>query len=120
MILDPMPVPPLSWIDLDAFKLHTEVNVIASGQTCLPALADNLASFYQVALVHGNFAEMAINGLQRITVVHDDAVSVDTQRCGIHHSSVVRRLDTHVAGNTQIVAEMNLLIDLLPLVEITT
>ena len=115
-----MAVPSLSWIDLDAFKLHTEVNVIASGQPGLPALAYDLASFYRVALVHGNFAQMAIDRLQRITMIHDDAVSVDAQRCSVHHSSVVRCFDTYVAGDSQIVAEMNLLIDLLALIEVTT
>jgi len=43
MIVDPIPVPPLSWIDLHALKLHTEMNVIASRQPFLPALAYDLA-----------------------------------------------------------------------------
>jgi hypothetical protein len=42
VILAPVGVPPFLRVDLDAFELHAEVNVVISGQPRLTALAQDL------------------------------------------------------------------------------
>ena len=51
VVLNPVRVPPLLGVDLDAVELHGEVNVIASGHSGYAARAHHLASLHQVAFV---------------------------------------------------------------------
>src|ERR1035437_2089925 len=118
VILNPVAVPPFLWLDLNAVELHGEMDMITAGHSCLAAPSHHLASFHHVALVHIDMAQMAVDGLQAIAMVDHDAVAVDAQRSGIHNPAIVRRLDTNMLRDCQIVAEMDLLVDLLPLVDI--
>jgi hypothetical protein len=63
VIFDPVAVPPFLRVNLDAIELHAEVNVVASGHSRLAARAHDLASFHQVAFVHINLAQVAVNRL---------------------------------------------------------
>src|SRR5579863_297671 len=78
-VLDPVLIPPLDGIHLDAIDLHGEVQVISSGETRGTALAERLALFHHVAGFDGELTEMAVNGLQAIAVVNHHTVAVDAQ-----------------------------------------
>ena len=60
-----------------AAEEHGEVQVIAAGETGVSALADLLGFLHHVSGVHADGAEMGIDGLETISVIHDDAVAVD-------------------------------------------
>ena len=89
VILDPVGIPPLFGVDLDAVELHAEVDVVAAGHAGLAALAQDLALFDKVAFVDGDFAEVAVDGLQTVAVVEHDAVAIDAERGGIDDPAVV-------------------------------
>ncbi len=118
VILNPMGVPPLLRVNLDAIKLHGEVNVVASGHSGLTARAHDLASFHHVAFMHVNLAEVAVDRLQPITMVDHDAIAIDAQRSRIHNPAVIGRLYADVLRNREIVSKVHLLIDLIALVNI--
>ena len=65
-----------------------------------------------------DLAQMAIDRLQAVAVVDDDAVAVDSERCGPNHASVIRCLHPDVLRARQVVAKMRLLINLLTLVNV--
>src|ERR1035437_604915 len=118
VILNPVAVPPFLWVDLNAVELHGEMDMITAGHSCLAALSHHLASFHHVTLVHIDAAQMAVDGLQAIAMVDHDAVAVDAQRSGIHNPAIVRRLDAHMLRDREIIAKVDLLVDLSPLVYI--
>src|ERR1039458_3732622 len=74
VILNPVAVPPLLRVNLDAIELHAEVDMVACSHTRHATCAHYLPSLHHVAFVYGNLAEMAIDGLQPIAMVHRDAV----------------------------------------------
>src|SRR5208282_1170894 len=118
MILDPVAIPPLLGIDLNAFQLHAEVNVVAPRHAGLAALAHDLAALHHVTFVDRNFTQVAVDGLQAIAVVYHYAIAVDAERGSIHYTAIVRRLYTNVLRDGKIVAQVNLPIDLFPLVNV--
>jgi hypothetical protein len=63
VVPDPVGIPPLLRIDLHTVKLHAEVDVVTSGQSCLATVAHDLSAFNQVALMNCDLAEVAINRL---------------------------------------------------------
>src|ERR1700680_1403158 len=78
VIFDPVLVPPLHWVHLDAVDLHGEMQVVARGEARRSALAHGLAARHHVAFLHAEFAQVTVNGLQTVAVIHDDAVAVNT------------------------------------------
>src|SRR5437764_10617493 len=80
VVLDPVRIPPFPGIDLHTFELHAEVDVVASGHTRHTALAHHLPALHRVAFVNVDLAQMAIDRLQAVAVVDDDAVAVDSER----------------------------------------
>ena len=84
-----MRVPPLFWVNLNAFQLHAEVDVIAACHSRSAALAHHLAALHHVAFVNIYFAQMAVDSLQAIAMVNDDAVAVNAKRRGIDYPAVV-------------------------------
>ena len=118
MILYPMPVPPFLRINLHAVELHGKVNVIASRHSGHAALAHYLAPLHHVAFMHIDMAQMTVDCLQPVAMIDDDAVAIDAERSRIDHPAIIGCFDADVLGDREIVAEMNLLIDLLSLIDI--
>jgi hypothetical protein len=77
VVMYPMAVPPFLGIDLDAVKLHREVNMIAACHSRHATLAHHFAPLHHVTFVHGDMAEMSIDCLQSVAMIHNDAVSID-------------------------------------------
>ena len=82
MVLDPVLIPPLDGVHLDAVNLHGEVKMIARGETGGTALTHGLAALHQVAFLDAQFAQVAVDGLQTVAVIHHDTVAVNTERRG--------------------------------------
>src|SRR5271163_3381960 len=99
VVFNPVSVPPFFGVDLDAVELHAEVDVVAAGHPRLTALAHDLAALHQVALMHRDLAQVAVDTLQPIAVIDDDAISVNSQWGCIDYPAVVRRLDSHMLGD---------------------
>jgi hypothetical protein len=118
MVPDPVGIPPFLRIDLDALELHAEVDVVTSGQSRLAALTHDLSAFHHLTLMHRDLAEVAIDRLKPVPMIQHDAVAVDPQRGRVHHPAVVGRHNPHMLSHGEIVAKMDLLIDLLSLVKI--
>ena len=118
MVLDPVRIPPFLRIDLHAIQLHGEVDVIAAGHARHAAQAHHLAALHHVAFVHVDPAQVAVDGLQSVAVIDHDAVAVDAQRRRVDHLAVVRGLHADVLRDGEIVAEMDLLIDLLAVINV--
>jgi len=118
MILDPVGIPPLLGINLNTFELHAEVNVVAPCHAGLAALAHDLAAFHHVTLVYRNFTQVSVDGLQAIAVIYHNAIAVDAELGSIHYTAIVRRLHAHVLRDGKIVAQVNLLIDFLSLINV--
>src|SRR6266702_6066160 len=104
-ILDPVGVPPFFRINLYAIELHGEVNVVASGHPCLTAGSHRLTAFHQVAFLHIDLAQMAVDGLQPIAMINHDTVSVNAQRSRINHLAIVRGLYANMLRNRKIVSK---------------
>src|ERR1700740_1508105 len=94
------------------------MDMVASGHSRLAARAHHLAAFHHVALVHINMAQMTVERHQPIAMVNHNAVAIDAQRGSIYNAAIIRGLDTHMLRNREIISEMDLLIDLLPLVNV--
>src|SRR5690348_1378224 len=92
VILDPVRVPPLFRVNLDAFQLHAEMNVVASCHAGHSTFSHYLSAFDRITLMDVDLAQMAIDGLQTEAVVDHDAVAVNSQRSRIDHASIIRRL----------------------------
>ena len=118
VVLNPMAIPPFLRVNLHAVELHGEVNVIASGHAGHAALTHHLASLDQVPLVHTDMAEVAVDRLQAIAMIHNDAVAVDAERRRIDNAAIIRCFDTNVLRDGEIVSQVDLLIDLLALVDL--
>src|SRR3954468_11961754 len=80
VVFDPVGIPPGLGIDLDAIELHGEVDVIASGHAGHATESHDLLAFDEVAFLYVDLAEMAVDGLQSVTVIDDDAVAVNAER----------------------------------------
>jgi hypothetical protein len=63
VILDPVGIPPLFGIDLEAINLRGEVDVVGSGHSRLATRAHDLASFDHIAFMHSNLAKVALDRL---------------------------------------------------------
>jgi hypothetical protein len=63
VIFDPIGIPPFLRVDLDAIKLHGEVDVVASGHSRLATRAHDLASLDHIAFVYSNLAKVAVDRL---------------------------------------------------------
>ena len=113
-----MRVPPFLWVDLDTVELHGEVDMIASGHAGLAAQSHDLALFHQVAFVDIDLAEVAIDGLQSVSMVDEDAVAIDAQRRGVDDLSIVGCLHADVLRYGQVVSEVNLLVDFISVVDV--
>src|SRR5579864_7868369 len=60
VILDPVLVPPLHRIHLDAVDLHGEVQVVARGQARGSAISHDLAALHAITLLDAQLAQVAI------------------------------------------------------------
>src|ERR1017187_1158702 len=117
-VLDPVLVPPLAGVDLDAVDLHAEVDVNSARQARLAGDPHFLALLHHVAGFHVDLAQMAVDGLQRVAMVHHDAVAVDAQIGCPHHAAVVGGIDRRVLRVGEIEPEVNLLVHLLAVVDV--
>src|ERR1017187_2153101 len=117
-VFDPVLVPPLAGVDLDAVDLHAEVDVNSAGEAGLAGDAHFLALLHHVARFDVDLAQMAVDGLQCVTMVHHDAVAVDAQIGCPHHAAVVGGVDRRVLGVREIEPEVNLLVHLLAVVDV--
>jgi hypothetical protein len=68
--------------------------------------------------MHCDLAEVTVDRLKSVPVVHHDAFPINAQRGRVHYAAVVRSYHAHVLGDGEIVAEMDFLADLFPLVEV--
>ena len=118
MIVNPVCVPPFLRVDLDAVELHREVDVVASGHAGHAAQAHHLALLHHVAFMDIDPAEVAIDRLQSVAVVDDDAVAVNSQRSRIDDLAVIRGFHADMLRHRQVVSQMNLLIDLLAVIDV--
>ena len=117
-VFDPVLVPPLAGVDLDAVDLHAEVDVNSAGEAGLAGDAHFLALLHHVAGFDVDLAQMAVDGLQRVAVVHYDAVPVDAQIGCPHHAAVVGGGDRRVLRVGEIESQVNLLVHLLAVVDV--
>src|SRR5581483_1276961 len=83
VILNPVSVPPFLGVDLHAFELHAEVDVVAAGHAGVAAVTHDLSALDQVAFVNRERAQMAVDGLQSVAVVEHDAVAINAKRGGV-------------------------------------
>src|SRR5579883_50085 len=117
-IVNPVLVPPLLRVDLNAGDHHAEVNVVAKRHAGGSADADLLLFRNVIAHFDENAAHVAVKALQRIAVVDNDAVSVKAETVGVDHASGVGGLHRRIHGLREIVAEMHLLIHFAPVVNV--
>ncbi len=94
------------------------MDVIAAGHAGHAAFAHHLAALDGIANVHADFAHVAIDGLQAVTVIDHDTVAVDAERGGIDDDAIVRGFDAYVLRDGEVVAEVHLLIDLFAVVDV--
>ncbi len=118
VIVDPMVIPPLDWIYLDAIYLHREVKMIPTRQTCGSAFPHLLTTANHLALLNGDLAQVAVDGLQSVSMVQNDAVAINTKRRRPNHLPIVCRQHRTVLSCRKIESEMHLLIDLFTFVNI--
>src|SRR5690242_11483143 len=90
VIIDPVVIPPLHWIYLDAVYLHREVKMVPSRQACGPALSHLLTTVHHLAFLDGDLAQVSVDGLQSEPVIDNNTVAVDPQRRRPNHFTVVR------------------------------
>src|ERR1019366_8706139 len=117
-VFDPVLVPPLAGVDLDAVGLHAEVDVNSAGETGLAGDAHFLALLHHVAGFDVDLAQMAVDGLQGVAMVHHDAVAVDAQIGRPHHAAVIGGIDRRVLRVGEIEPQVNLLVHLLAVVNV--
>src|ERR1700733_964718 len=118
VVLYPVRVPPLFGVDLDSIELHGEVDVVSSGHPCHAAQSHNLRAFDRIALVYIDPTHVAVDCLQAISMVHNNAVAIDPEGSSPNDTAVIRGLDADMLGDGEIVTEVHLLIDLLAMVDI--
>src|SRR5215471_15783262 len=118
MVVDPVAIPPLFRVNLHAVKLHAEMHVVSAGHSCRATLAHALATFDHITFVYVDLTEMAVDGLQAVTMVHDNAVTINAEWRRIDDLAVVGRNNVSMVRAGKVVAEMDLLIDLLPFVDV--
>src|SRR5215472_15311208 len=107
VILDPVRVPPLLRIYLHSIELHSKVNMVATGHSCLSAQSHDLSLFHHVSVVHIDSAEVTVDGLQAVAMIQHNAVAVDAERGRIDDLAIVGGFDSDVLRNRQIVSEVN-------------
>src|SRR5579884_1074567 len=115
----PVLVPPLDRVDLNAIKLHAEVQMIAARQPRGAAQTHRLAALHHVSRLHIDAAQMAVDRLQPVAVVHHDAIAVNAEPLREYDAAVVGGENGRVFDLRQIEAQMDLLVDLLPFIDIT-
>ena len=118
MVVDPVAIPPLLRVDLHTVKLHAEMHVVTTRHSCRAALAHALATFDHIAFVHVDLAEMTVDGLQAVTVVHDNAVAINAERRRVDDLAIVGSNNVGMLRAGKVVTQMDLLIDLLPVVDV--
>src|ERR1700692_2122401 len=118
VVLYPVRVPPLFGVDLDSIELHGEVDVVSSGHPCHAAQSHNLRAFDRVALVYIDPTHVAVDCLQAISMVHNNAVAIDPEGSSPSDTAVIRGLDADMLGDGEIVTEVHLLVDLVAMVDI--
>ena len=118
VVLYPVRVPPLFGVDLDSIELHGKVDVVSSGHPCHAAQSHNLRAFDRVALVYIDPTHVAVDCLQAISMVHNNAVAIDPEGSSPNDTAVIRGLDADMLGDGEIVTEVHLLVDLLVMVDI--
>jgi hypothetical protein len=118
MVFDPVRVPPLFRINLDAFQLHAEMVVVSAGHAGHTALAHDLALLHHVAFMHGDLAQVSVDRLQPIAVVHHNAVAVDAQGRRVNHATVIGGFHANMLRDGQGLSQMDLLVDLFSLINV--
>src|SRR4051794_10862741 len=77
-IVNPVLVPPFLGIDLVAGNQHAEMHVIPESHARRAADSDLLLFGYPVAHFHANLAHVTIEAFERIAVIDDHAISVNS------------------------------------------
>jgi hypothetical protein len=89
------------------------VDVVSSGHPCHAAQSHNLRAFDRVALVYIDPTHVAVDCLQAMSMVHNNAVAIDPEGSSPNDTAVIRGLDADMLGDGEIVTEVHLLVDLL-------
>src|ERR1019366_677633 len=113
-----MLVPPLDRINLYAVDLHAEVHVNAARQPRRPRHAEALILLDQIAHLHVDAIHVAVDGLQRVPVVHHYAIAVDSEVGGPDHAAVVGYVYRSVGGVGEVEAQVHLMVHLLAVVHV--
>ena len=118
MVLDPVRVPPFLGVDLHAVELHGKVNVIAPGHARHAAQTHHLAALDRIAFMHVDPAHVPVDGLQSVAMIDDHAVAVDAKGRCPHDAAVIRCLHAHMLRDRQVIAKVNLFVDLLAVIDV--
>src|ERR1035437_10217208 len=68
--------------------------------------------------MHIDPAEVAVDGLQSVAMVYHDAVAIDAQGSSPYDATVIRCLDAHMLGHSEIVAKVHLMVDHFAVVDV--
>ncbi|MBZ5514785.1 MAG: nucleoside hydrolase [Acidobacteriia bacterium] len=110
-IVDPVRVPPLDRVDGNSIEQHREVDVVATGESGLPAAADFLIALHRVACLNGDGAHVAVKALEAATVVDHHRVAENPQEPGKCHDAVVGRSHGHLLDAGEIKSQVRLMVD---------
>ena len=116
--MDPVLVPPLPRIDLDAVHLHAEMHVNAAGQAGLARDSDSLTLVDPVAHLDADLAQVAIDRLHPVSVIQHNAIAENAQIPRPHHAPVIGGEHWPVRDIGKIEAQVHLPIDFLAVVNI--
>src|SRR5262245_31454854 len=117
-VLHPLLAPPVDRRHLLTADQHREVEVVAAGEPRHPAAADLLAFLHLVAHLDADRREVGVERLHTETVVEHHTVAVDPEVGGVHHRAPLGGHHGDVGGDREVEAEVDLLVDLLPLIKI--
>src|SRR5947207_4058747 len=117
-VADPMRIPPVDRIRRAPADEHGEVQVVAAREPRHPAPPERLSLGDQVANLHVDRREMPVQRSDAHPVVEDHAGSVDPEPARGEHLPVVRGEHRYRGRDRQVEPQMNLLVDLLPFVEV--
>src|SRR5450432_527260 len=109
-VADPVLVPPLARVDLHAVYLHAEVYMNAQRQAGCARHAETLVLLDHIANLDVNMIQVPVDGLQRIPMIDNHAVSVDSQIAGPGHAAVIRNMNGRVLSVGKVEAKVHLVV----------
>src|SRR5438876_7884129 len=118
VVVDPVRVPPLDRVDVDAVDHDAEVEMVAGREAGVARLADDVAALDRGPDGRRDLAQMAVEREEPEAVVEDDRVPVDAERRGEYDAAVVAGRHGAAAVGGQVEPEMRLVVDRLAAVEV--